>query len=187
MKLELRGERVLLRLLGPDDAGRVAAFHERNRAHLAPWSPPSPEGFESVAYWRTRLESDAAAAAAGSLLRLRVLDPADPGGDVLGHVSLSQIFRGPFQNAYLGYALDEKRQGQGLMTEALRLLIAHAFGPMSLHRIQANHLVENARSARVLERLGFHVDGVAEDYLFINGAWRTHVMTSILNREHPGP
>jgi ribosomal-protein-alanine N-acetyltransferase len=46
----------------------------------------------------------------------------------------------------------------------------------------ANYRPQNERSARLLERLGFTREGLAKDYLFIDGAWRDHVLTSLTNR-----
>ena len=70
------------------------------------------------------------------------------------------------------------------MREALEAVVAHAFSKhgMHLHRIEANHQPHNARSAAVLARLGFERQGFAKDYLFINGEWRDHVMTALINR-----
>ena len=184
---ELRGERIALVRLRPADAARLAEFHARNRAHLAPWSPPQAKELESEEGCRARLLKSNAEAEAGTALRLHLVSLEEPAGEILGHASLSQIFRGPFLNAYLGYAIGREWEGRGLMTEALRLLVAHAFGPLELHRLQANHVPENARSARVLKRLGFRKEGLAKDYLFIGGAWRDHVMTALLNPDHPGP
>ena len=65
------------------------------------------------------------------------------------------------------------------MAEALRATNAWAFGELRLHRIMANYRPENERSARVLERLGFVCEGIARNYLFIDGAWRDHVLTSL--------
>jgi ribosomal-protein-alanine N-acetyltransferase len=65
------------------------------------------------------------------------------------------------------------------MSEALRAGIAYVFETLGFHRIQANHLPANERSARLLRRLGFSVEGYARDYLYINGAWRDHVLTSL--------
>jgi len=59
--------------------------------------------------------------------------------------------------------------------------IAHAFDVLRLHRIQANYVPDNVRSGRLLQRLGFRKEGFAADYLFINGAWRDHVLTALLN------
>ena len=48
-------------------------------------------------------------------------------------------------------------------------MIAFAFGTLKLHRVQANYQPENERSAALLKRLGFQIEGHARDYLFLNG------------------
>ena len=65
------------------------------------------------------------------------------------------------------------------MSEALRAATAHVFSAMELHRIEANYLPENLRSGRLLLRLGFEVQGYARRYLYIDGAWRDHVLTAL--------
>jgi ribosomal-protein-alanine N-acetyltransferase len=172
---ELQGDRVTLRVLGPEHAAQVALFFRENAAHLAPWSPPGLEKLATIEGSREKLAVDAARATEGTAARWHLFE----GDALVGHAGLSQIFRGPFCNAYLGYALAGTAQGRGLMTEALRLVVAQAFGPLKLHRLQANHVVGNERSARVLARLGFRVEGIAERYLYIAGAWRDHVMTAL--------
>jgi ribosomal-protein-alanine N-acetyltransferase len=67
------------------------------------------------------------------------------------------------------------------MSEALTALIAYAFNDLRLHRIMANYMPSNERSARVLQRLGFQVEGYARDYLFLAGRWQDHIMTSLTN------
>lgn len=104
------------------------------------------------------------------------------GAEVIGACNLTDIVWGAFQSSHLGYSLDSKRQDQGLMTEALRLLIAYAFEEIKLHRIEANYMPTNERSAKVLRRLGFDINGYARDYLFLDGAWRDHVLTSLTSR-----
>ncbi len=81
----------------------------------------------------------------------------------------------------LGYAIDHAHEGQGLMREALEATIEHVFAVLRLHRIQANYVPDNARSGRLLERLGFVREGLAKDYLFIDGAWRDHVLAARLS------
>ena len=67
------------------------------------------------------------------------------------------------------------------MHEALQATIGHAFDAMRLHRIQASYLPANIRSARLLRKLGFRREGLAPQYLYIDGAWRDHVITALLN------
>jgi ribosomal-protein-alanine N-acetyltransferase len=117
---------------------------------------------------------------AGLSVRLYIFEPGF-GAHVLGLVSFSNIVRGPFQSCFLGYALAERQQGRGLMTGALRVGIDYMFGEMNLHRISANYVPQNTRSAAVLKRLGFAVEGYARDYLMIDGRWQDHILTSLLN------
>ena len=55
---------------------------------------------------------------------------------IVGTINLSQIFRGGFQNAYLGHYVGERFAGQGYMTEALRLMLRYAFLELKLHRLE---------------------------------------------------
>ena len=110
-------------------------------------------------------------------------DDAGEDGAIVGTCSYTNIVRGPFQACNLGYQIARSHEGRGLMAEALAATNAFAFRTLRLHRIMANHRPENARSARVLERLGFAREGLARDYLFIDGAWRDHVLTSLANPE----
>ena len=105
--------------------------------------------------------------------------PAD--GPILGTCNYTNIVRGPFQACHLGYQIARADEGHGLMSEALRATNAFAFDVLRLHRIMANYRPENARSARLLERLGFVREGLAREYLFIDGAWRDHVLTALVH------
>jgi ribosomal-protein-alanine N-acetyltransferase len=89
--------------------------------------------------------------------------------------------RGALHGATLGYGLSAQHQGQGYMTEAGQRLVAYAFDDLNLHRLMANYMPHNQRSANVLKRLGFAIEGIARDYLFINGQWQDHVLTSLVN------
>ena len=173
-----------LRLVAPDEslAAALADFHERNRAHLAPWDPPADLAFFTEADQARRLREGAAAFAAGTGYRWLLQPIGDP-HRVIGSVNFSNIVRGAFQSCNLGYALDQAFEGQALMTEALRCAIGEVFSArINLHRVQAAYRPENWRSAEVLKRLGFHDEGLCNDYLFIDGLWRVHRLVALLNR-----
>jgi [ribosomal protein S5]-alanine N-acetyltransferase len=173
-----------LRLVAPDErlAAALADFHERNRTHLAPWEPPTAAGGLGADALAPRLRESAAAFAAGTGY-LYLLQPIGDLQRVIGSIQFSNLARGPFQSCTLGYALDQQFEGQALMTEALRCAITEMFSArINLHRIQAAFRPENSRSAEVLKRLGFVDEGLAGDYLFIDGAWRVHRITALLNK-----
>lgn len=174
-------ERLLVTMLAVDDAPRMRAFYEGNRAHLERWMPAAPEGFYTDAYWQVRLEKSFDELAADRSVRLVLCDRADPGGPLVGTVSVSEIVRGSLQQAYLGYNVAAEREGRGLMREGLERVVQWAFDGLGLHRIAANYQPTNERSGQLLRRLGFVVEGYARDYLLIDGQWRDHVLTAKTN------
>lgn len=70
------------------------------------------------------------------------------------------------------------------MTEIVELSVNHVFQTLDLHRVMANYVPENVRSARVLEKLGFEQEELARSYLKIGGQWCDHVLTSKINPNH---
>lgn len=99
---------------------------------------------------------------------------------IAGIINLSQIFYGPFQNAYLGYGLGVRFTGKGYATEAVQLVLKYAFTDLKLHRLEANVQPHNIASIRVLERCGFTKEGFSEKYLKIGGRWRDHERWAII-------
>jgi [ribosomal protein S5]-alanine N-acetyltransferase len=176
-----------LRLLAPEPAlaDTVAEFYRRNKDHFARWDPPHPPGFLTAAFHQAKLEAGAAAFRAGRDWRYWLTLRGDPetAPRVIGQCHVSSVVRGTFHSANLGYALDHAHQGSGLMFEAVSTLIDEAmFAPgVNLHRLQAGHLPQNQRSGRLLQRLGFTQIGIAHDYLFIDGAWRDHLLWQRIN------
>ena len=67
------------------------------------------------------------------------------------------------------------------MCEALTAAIKYVFEELNLHRIMANYMPANERSAKLLRRLGFTVEGYARDYLRLAGNWRDHILTALTN------
>ncbi|MBL3644630.1 GNAT family N-acetyltransferase [Bacillus sp. RHFB] len=72
------------------------------------------------------------------------------------------------QSALIGYYLDQKNNGNGYTTEAVNLVIDYAFRTLSLHRIEAGVMPNNIGSIRVLEKAGFHKEGIAKQNIKIN-------------------
>nr|WP_316640510.1 GNAT family N-acetyltransferase [uncultured Roseateles sp.] len=181
----LQTPRLLLRAPTPDLAPAVLDFYRRNATHFAPWDPPLPEDFYDRDAIVTRLRAGAEAFEADSAYRYWITPAGEP-ERIIGQCHVSQVSRYAFQSAMLGYALDAQAQGKGLMHEALRVLVAEMFSTQVwLHRLQAAYRPENQRSARVLERLGFVTEGLSKNYLFIDGRWRDHVLTALINPNWP--
>lgn len=99
-------------------------------------------------------------------------------GRIVGRMALSNVVRSAWQNATLGYWVDTRFQGHGLATEGVLALLAAAFGPIGLHRVQAAIMPRNAPSLAVIEKAGFTLEGLAPHYLNINGIWEDHLIFS---------
>jgi ribosomal-protein-alanine N-acetyltransferase len=183
----LETERLQLTLPPPEAAPRVVRYLLDNAEHFAPWSPPRPTGYYDEGYWRQRLAAGREDFERGGSMQLMLFErPRTDGaegheGRPIGECNFSGIVRGAFQAAYLGYQLDHRAVGRGLMREALEAALRYAMDELRLHRIMANYMPTNTRSAALLRRLGFVPEGYARDYLYIAGAWRDHVLTALTN------
>ena len=174
--------RLTLFIAGPDDAARCVRFNRDNEAFLKPWEPPmSARSFDPIAVADVRARAVTEAKAGTGFSFAFVARGVGDETPILGWCNFTNVIRGIFQACYLGYKLDERSQGQGYMTEALTAAIDYMFTKQRLHRIQANYMPHNQRSAAVLRRLGFTIEGTARKYLFIGGEWRDHVLTSLTN------
>lgn len=174
-------ERLLLTIPDARAAPRMLSYVTENREHFAPWAPPEPEGYYTEEFWREYLQRARREFEQGLSLRLVFFLREEPQGAVVGDCNFTNFVRGPFQACYLGYKIDRRAQGRGLMREALAAAINYAFESERLHRIMANYVPTNERSGRVLRRLGFTVEGYARDYLLTGGRWRDHILTSLTN------
>lgn len=162
----------MLRPVQKLDARALAEAFQRNRTHLAPWEPIRPDTFYTVHGQQeviTRQRSEFAAGTALPMVLAR-------GGSIVGLLTLSSIVRGAFQNAHLGYWIDEGVRGNGVMTAAVGAAADIAKAVLNLHRLEAATLVHNTASQRVLEKNGFESYGIARGYLKIAGQWQDHRM-----------
>jgi ribosomal-protein-alanine N-acetyltransferase len=130
-----------------------------------------------------------ALAYAAWLLRLRgdrhvgFLAVRDEDDAIAGVVNLNEVVRGPFQSAYLGYYANAVLAGRGYMREALTLALERAFGPIGLHRVEANIQPANRRSIALVESLGFRREGFSPRYLKVGGRWCDHERWALLRED----
>jgi RimJ/RimL family protein N-acetyltransferase len=93
---------------------------------------------------------------------------------ICGVINLSEIVRGSFQSAYLGYYALAPHAGKGFMSAGLELVLGRAFNELGLHRLEANIQPKNQRSIELVKRAGFRCEGLSLRYLKIAGRWRDH-------------
>jgi [ribosomal protein S5]-alanine N-acetyltransferase len=181
---KIETERMTLRLPAHSDWRAWSALREGSATFLTPWEPVwahdhlTRRAFTNRVYWAQRAETQGTAL---PLLLIRRVDAA-----LLGAITLDNIRRGPAQTGTLGYWIGVDFARQGLMREAIKAVVHHAFTALDLSRIEAACLPENAASRGVLEKCGFKYEGVAQSYLQINGRWRNHVLYANLRGDRRG-
>ena len=172
----LRGEEVLLRPLGPGDTDdlwadvrdpevrRLTGTHrEFTRAEIAAYSASRADQTEQIS--------------------LAILDPGT--GGWRGELVLLDRDE-PNRSAALRIALTAEAQGRGLGTAALRLVLAHAFGALALHRVSLEVFAFNARAIRAYEKVGFRYEGRRRDALWWDGTPHDALLMALLAPEWVG-
>lgn len=106
-------------------------------------------------------------------------------GKLVGYIEVTQVVLGGFCSGYMGYYAFAGHERQGLMTEALRLVIRHMFGQLGLHRLEANIQPGNRASIALVRACGFRQEGFSPRYLKIAGRWRDHERWALLADERP--
>jgi ribosomal-protein-alanine N-acetyltransferase len=161
------------------DAAKLAKYYSENKGHFSEWEPLRTSEFYTAGFWESRLDEWEAECLEG---RSRHFVALDPESDRIQAVcSLTNIVGGAFQAGNVGYSVALEYQGQGIMFSLLLQVIEYAFTDIGLNRVMANYMPRNTRSQRLLDRVGFEKEGLAKNYLCINGVWEDHVLTSILN------
>lgn len=183
---ELADGRVGLRPLRLRDLGEWLAVRRRNAQWLAPWEATSPDGSafrerQTVGTFLAMLRSLRLQSRSGEALAFVVTyDRA-----LVGQLTVGTVVRGALNSAYVGYWIDQRVAGRGLAPTALALVVDHCFGPVGLHRIEANIRPENLASRRVVEKLGFREEGLRLRYLNIAGAYRDHISYALTVEDVP--
>jgi ribosomal-protein-alanine N-acetyltransferase len=158
------GSRVVLRELVPADREMFLRMVRESRDLHRPWTypPERSDQFDDLVSRGTREDFVCLAACLAE------------DGDLVGIFTISQIVRGYFQSAYLGYYAASRHAGQGLMREAMELVLDYGFGTLALHRLEANIQPGNAPSIALARGAGFRLEGFSPRYLLIGGRWRDH-------------
>ncbi|CDQ37910.1 GNAT family N-acetyltransferase [Virgibacillus salexigens] len=174
----IRGNNLYLRALTTEDVGDLLALEQTNRSFFENFSMDRSEEFYTEQ---------------GQLRRMRLIRKRRENDEeyhygiflqtqqLIGVINLFQVYRGPLQRAFIGYFLDKSYNGRGYMTEAVKLLVNEGFDKLQLHRIEAGVIPHNIGSIRVLEKAGFHKEGIAKKNVKINGVWEDHQVLARLN------
>ncbi|PIQ25850.1 30S ribosomal protein S5 alanine N-acetyltransferase [bacterium (Candidatus Blackallbacteria) CG17_big_fil_post_rev_8_21_14_2_50_48_46] len=179
--MHLETERCILKPPSPDDAEALTQFYLENKAHFAPWDPIPPTGFYTIQHWKAKTAEHQQEYLSGKSFRLRIFLKQTQ--ELIGLINYTNFERGAFQNCRLGYKIASRHEGQGLMYETVLASLTYVFQELNIHRVEANYIPENRRSAQLLKRLGFQELGISKTHLRIKGEWRDHQMSYKLSEQ----
>jgi ribosomal-protein-alanine N-acetyltransferase len=173
---KLTGRRLVLRPFSGDDYESWRAIRQENVEWLEPWE--SRQAFLNQADLIDDRRTFAMRCSGRD--RERQLGTGWAFGvflesSLIGEMNLSNVVRGAFQNAHVGYWIDRDHAGHGYTPEALVVAARFAFEDIGLHRLQVSIVPRNRSSRRVVEKLDLRCEGLAERYLEINGVWEDHL------------
>ena len=177
---------LVVRPLRLSDARRWIQTRRASAEWLTPWEVTvpgqgamPPPGWSTYSLTLRRLRADVAA---GNGLPFAVT----LGGRLVGQVTLGNLGREPREPAYVGYWIDRAQAGRGITPRALALVLDHAFATLDLPRVEANIQPDNWASRRVVDKLGFRLDGLRPGHLHVNGAWRDHLRYELTREDASG-
>ena len=173
-RIKLETNRLILRPPTFSDFRGWAQLRYESREFLKPWEPTWSEDHLTAKSFKNRVAWSRKSISLGTAIPLMLFKKND--GDLVGAITLDNIRRGPSQMGTLGYWTGKKYARQGYMKEAIRLMVGYAYSSIDLSRIESSCLPENRASISLLEKSGFNYEGVAQNYIKINGRWRTHMI-----------
>lgn len=169
---------VLLRPYRRSDAVAWSEVRRANEAWLAPWESTPHGGWaelNSLDAFRWVYRDQRRSARTGESMPFAVCLREGGRERLVGHLNVGSIVRQAFCSGCVGYWVDSRTAGRGVIPTAVALAVDHAFGPGGLHRIEVSVRPENRPSRRVMEKLGFREEAYHVRYMHIDGAWRDHI------------
>jgi ribosomal-protein-alanine N-acetyltransferase len=173
-------KRGVLTILNESQAPLLYDYVNQEKTFLSPWEPQRSEAYYSLETCQLRVREMRRDFLEDKGVVFCFLSPNED--RMLAYSNYSNIIRGVFQACNLGYSLRESEQGKGIMNEVLSAGLEYIHKELHIDRIQASYMPRNAKSAAVLKKLGFDKEGIARDYLKINGRWEDHILTALVLR-----
>ncbi len=177
--LRLEGALVRLRPHRASDFAEWSALREASRGFLQPWEPTWPADDLTRGAYRRRLAAHAQDIERGVAYPFLVFRRGD--NVLVGGITLSNIRRGVAQMGSIGYWVGAPFTRHGYTVDAVRAVTLFCFDRLRLHRVEAACIPTNAGSQAVLRKAGFQKEGLAKDYLKIDGVWRDHLLFGLVS------
>jgi ribosomal-protein-alanine N-acetyltransferase len=177
----LRDGNICLRPLRYRDRRAWDRVRSANVDWLAPWEATQPDESVPPPTYGRMVRALRRAAIEGRMLPFVV----EVDGSLAGQVTVGGVMWGSLRSAQIGYWVDQRFAGRGVIPTAVALVTDHCFQTLGMHRLEVNIRPENVASLRVVEKLGFRLEGLRKRYLHINGEWHDHLSFALTAEEVP--
>ena len=178
------GRNVVLRWPDGEDFVAWARLREISRDFLTPWEPAWPPDDLTRSAFRRRIRRYTEDQRNDLSYTFFIFHKQDQA--LVGGLTIANVRRGVAQTGSIGYWMGEPYARRGYMSDAVKAVAPFAFGALALHRLDAACIPTNTASSRLLEKCGFRYEGLARQYLCINGQWHDHFLYARL-RDDPPP
>lgn len=172
-------QQVYVRFPEEVDVTELTAMYRRNREFFDTFSPNHQEEHYTEEHQLQTIIKSKADMVEDRKYSFVVCHKED--NQIIGSIGLSFVVRGPLQSCMIGYSLDQAYNGKGYMTEAVKQVVRYAFDELKFHRVVGEASPRNPGSIRVLEKAGFHKEGISRSNVKINGKWEDHQVLAIIN------
>lgn len=179
--IKLQHGDVSLRLIEQSDKKTWEEIRSRNQDWLVPWDSTNPAGDSTNVGFRVYVRRLRAGFREQSVVPLVI----EHNGRVVGQITLGNVVWGSLRQGYVGYWIDSRVAGRGIVPTAVALILDYAFQDCELHRVEISIRPENVASLRVVEKLGLKSEGIRRKYLHIAGDWRDHYAYVAIAEELP--
>ena len=180
MKFFYETERLFLKVLDVKYANDVLHFYLSNREIFERYEADRPDNFYTRDYQQHILKYEYNLFLKQMGIRFWIYEKTDP-SHVIGTVCFRDIVRTIYQCCEIGYKFAQHSWHHGFACEAICKCLEIAFFDLNLHRITAHIMPENTASIRLVERIGFELEGITKEYALIKGIWQDHLVYSILH------
>jgi [ribosomal protein S5]-alanine N-acetyltransferase len=177
--MKIIGSKIYIRFFKDTDAEELLNLNLRNKEFFQKYSPTHEDTFYKLDSQIKFINDMSKQIEKGNAYCFGIF--TKDSNELIGDVNLFQMHRGALQNCLIGYSLDKQSNGNGYATEAVCLAVTFAFNDLNLHRIEAGVMPTNIGSMRVLEKVGFHKEGIAQKSVKINGQWEDHQIFAIIS------
>lgn len=180
MKNLLETDRLILRVLDDNYWRPVLAFLEKGRHIFELYEASKAPLYYTEIYQKGVLLQEYTATLGNRYVRYYISLKEKP-EEIIGTVSCGGLSAEPFSCGTLGYKFDEDYWHRGYAREAIGCVVKEIFLELKLHRVIAYVMESNEPSIKLLENMGFRMEGLCEKNIKVNGTWQNHWLYAMLN------